>query len=156
MVSGSVAKDTLQLNEDTFWGQSPNRNHNENAKSVLKQVQQYIFNKDYTSAQKLAIPNWMSKGSHGAQYQAAGCVLLGFPGQRYDDEEAGQTDNARDVQGYVRSLDLSTATATTTYVIDGVTYTRTVFTSLEDNVTLMRLEASEAGNWTSTYALQHR
>jgi len=145
MVSGSVAKDTLQLNEDTFWGQSPNRNHNENAKSVLKQVQQYIFNKDYTSAQKLAIPNWMSKSSHGAQYQAAGCVLLGFPGQRYDDEEAGQTDNARDVQGYVRSLNLSTATATTTYVLDGVTYTRTVFTSFEDNVTLMRLEASEAG-----------
>lgn len=78
MVSGSVAKDTLQLNEDTFWGQSPNRNYNANAKAVLSQVQQYIFNKDYISAQKLAIPNWMSQGSHGAQYQAAGCVLIGF------------------------------------------------------------------------------
>ena len=145
MVSGSVAQDTLQLNEDTFWGQSPNANYNADAKGVLRQVQQYIFNKDYTAAQKLAIPNWMSKGSHGAQYQAAGCVLVGFPGQRYDDEEGGQTEGARDVQGYVRSLDLSTATATTTYVLDGVTYTRTVFTSLEDNVTVMRLEASEAG-----------
>lgn len=145
MVSGSVAVDTLQLNEDTFWGQSPNRNYNAGAKSVLAQVQQLIFNKDYVSAQQLAIPNWMSKGSHGAQYQAAGCVLVGFPGQRYDDEEAGQTAGSRDVQGYVRSLDLSNATATTTYVLDGVTYTRTVFTSLDDNVTLMRLEASEPG-----------
>lgn len=145
MVSGSVAKDTLQLNEDTFWGQSPNKNYNANAKQVLQQVQQYIFNKDYAAAQKLAIPNWMSQGSHGAQYQAAGCVLLGFPGHRYDDEEPGQTDGAVDAQGYVRSLDMNNATAVTTYVVNGVTYTRTVFTSLTDNVTLMRIEASEAG-----------
>lgn len=145
MVSGSVAKDTLQLNEDTFWGQSPNKNYNANAKQVLQQVQQYIFNKDYAAAQKLAIPNWMSQASHGAQYQAAGCVLVGFPGHRYDDEEAGQTDGATDAQGYVRSLDMNNATAVTTYVVNGVTYTRTVFTSFEDNVTVMRLEASEAG-----------
>lgn len=145
MVSGSVAVDTLQLNEDTFWGQSPNRNFNADARPVLSQVQQLIFNKDYVAAQKLAIPNWMSKVSHGAQYQAAGCVLVGFPGQRYDDEDLGQTADARDVQGYVRSLDMSDATATTTYVLDGVSYTRTVFTSFEDNVTVMRLEASEAG-----------
>lgn len=145
MVSGSVAKDTLQLNEDTFWGQSPNKNYNANAKQVLQQVQQYIFSKDYAAAQKLAIPNWMSQGSHGAQYQAAGCVLLGFPGHRYDDEEPGQTDGAVDAQGYVRSLDMNNATAVTTYVVNGVTYTRTVFTSLTDNVTLMRIEASEAG-----------
>ena len=145
MVSGSVAKDTLQLNEDTFWGQSPNKNYNANAKQVLQQVQQYIFNKDYAAAQKLAIPNWMSQGSHGAQYQAAGCVLLGFPGHRYDDEEPGQTDGAVDAQGYVRSLDMNNATAVTTYVVNGVTYTRTIFTSLTDNVTLMRIEASEAG-----------
>ena len=67
MVSGSVAVDTLQLNEDTFWGQSPNSNYNANAKTVLNQVRQHIFNKDYVSAQKLAIANWMSQGSHGAQ-----------------------------------------------------------------------------------------
>ncbi len=145
MVSGSVAKDTLQLNEDTFWGQSPNKNYNANAKNVLAQVQQLIFNKDYAAAQKLAIPNWMSQASHGAQYQAAGCVLLGFPGHRYDDEEPGRTEGAVDAQGYVRSLDMNNATAVTTYVVNGVTYTRTVFTSLTDNVTLMRIEASEAG-----------
>ena len=121
MVSGSVAKDTLQLNEDTFWGQSPNRNYNANAKNVLAQVQNLIFQKDYAAAQKLSIPNWMSQASHGAQYQAAGCVLLGFPGHRYDDEEPGQTSDAIDAQGYVRSLDMNNATAVTTYV--AVSYT---------------------------------
>ena len=158
MVSGGVAKDTLQLNEDTFWGQSPNRNHNAKAKEVLAQVQQYIFNKDYVAAQKLAIPNWMAPKSHGAQYQAAGCLLIGFPGHRYDDEEAGQSAGAKDVQAYVRSLDMSNATAVTTYVADGVTYTRTVFTSLDDNVTVMRIEASEKGklNFNVCYAAPNK
>ena len=145
MVSGGVAKDTLQLNEDTFWGQSPNRNYNANAKNVLSQVQQYIFNQQYTEAQQLAIPNWMAPKSHGATYQAAGCVLVGFPGHRFDDEEAGHTEGAVDAQGYVRSLDMNNATAVTTYVVNGVTYTRTIFTSLADNVTVMRIEASEPG-----------
>lgn len=145
MVSGSVAVDTLQLNEDTFWGQSPNSNHNADAQGVLNQVRKYIFDKDYVSAQKLAIPNWMSKGSHGSQYQAAGCVLVGFPGHRYDDEEPGATDDARDAQAYVRDLDLARAVATTSYIVNGVTYTREVFTSFDDNVTLMRIEASEPG-----------
>lgn len=145
MVSGSVAMDTIQLNEDTFWGQSPNSNHNPNARNVLDQVRSLIFNKDYADAQKLAIPNWMSTKSHGAQYQAAGCVLIGFPGHRYSDEEAGATRDAKDVQAYIRDLDMSKAVATTTYVANGVTYTRTVFTSFSDNVTVIRLEASEPG-----------
>lgn len=145
MVSSSVAIDTLQLNEDTFWGQSPNSNHNPKAKSVLNEVRNLIFKKDYVAAQKLAIPNWHSTTSHGAQYQAAGCVLVGFPGHRYNDEEAGATDDARDVQAYVRDLDMSKAVVTTSYVANGVTYTREVFTSFADNVTIMRIEASEAG-----------
>ena len=154
MVSGTVAKDTLQLNEDTFWGQSPNRNHNANAKGVLSQVQQLIFQGKYEEAQKLAIPNWMSTASHGATYQAAGCVLVGFPGHRFNDEEIGQTDGAVDAQAYVRSLDMNNATAVTSYVIDGVTYTRTTFSSFDDNVTIMRLEASEEGklNFNVNYA----
>ncbi|MDE5749414.1 MAG: glycoside hydrolase N-terminal domain-containing protein, partial [Duncaniella sp.] len=145
MVSGSVACDTIQLNEDTFWGQSPNSNHNADAHGVLKRVQELIFNKDYATAQKLAIPNWMSKGSHGAQYQAAGCVLLGFPGHRYDDAENGATDGATDAEAYVRDLDMAKAVATTTYEVNGVTYTREVFTSFADNVTIVRLTSSEPG-----------
>ncbi len=145
MVSGSVAVDTIQLNEDTFWGQSPNANHNSKARSVLSSVRDLIFKKNYTDAQKTAIPNWMSQGSHGAQYQAAGCLLLGFPGHRYSDEERGAADNAHDAQAYVRDLDLAKAVATTSYVVDGITYTREVFSSFVDNVTVIRLEASEPG-----------
>lgn len=145
MVSGGVAVDTIQLNEDTFWGQSPNANYNSEAKGVLARVRELIFDKDYVSAQKLAIPAWMSKGSHGAQYQGAGCVLVDFPGHRFNDEEAGATDDARDAQAYLRELDLAKAVATTSYIVNGVTYTREIFTSLADDVTIMRITASEPG-----------
>ena len=145
MHSGGVACDTLQLNEDTFWDQGPNTNYNANAKNVLKQVQNGIFAKNYASVQDLAVKNWMSQGSHGASYRAAGVVLLGFPGQRFDYTEQAQTSDAVDAQGYVRYLDMNTATSHVDYHVDGVGYKRTVFTSFKDNVTVVRLEADQAG-----------
>lgn len=145
MHSGSVACDTLQLNEDTFWDQGPNSNYNANALGVLKQVQQGILSKDYASVQNLAVNNWMSQGSHGASYRAAGVMLIGFPGQRFDDMEGAQTENAADAQGYVRYLDMNTATSNVEYHVKNVGYKRTVFTSFKDNVTVVRLEADQAG-----------
>lgn len=145
MHSGSVACDTLQLNEDTFWDQGPNTNYNANVFGVLREVQQGIFNKDYASVQNLAVTNWMSQGSHGASYRAAGVVLLGFPGQRFDDMESAQTSDAVDAQGYVRYLDMNTATSNVEYHVKGVGYKRTVFTSFKDNVTVVRLEADQTG-----------
>ena len=62
----------------------------------------------------------MSQGSHGASYRAAGVVLLGFPGQRFDDMESAQTSDAVDAQGYVRYLDMNTATSNVEYHVKGV------------------------------------
>ena len=145
MHSGGVATDTLQLNEDTFWDEGPNENYNANALGVLKQVQNGIFSKNYASVQDLAVTNWMSKGSHGASYRAAGEVLISFPGQRFDDEEPAATTNATDAEGYVRYLNMDSATSIVRYNIDGTDYKRTVFSSFSDNVTVVRLEASELG-----------
>lgn len=154
MHSGGVACDTLQLNEDTYWDQGPNKNYNANACDVLKEVQQGIFNKNYASVQDLAVRNWMSQNSHGASYRAGGVVLLGFPGQRFDDIESAQTDDAVDAQGYVRYLDMNTATSNVEYHVNDVGYKRTVFTSFKDNVTVIRLEADQTGelNFNVCYA----
>lgn len=145
MHSGGIACDTLQLNEDTFWDQGPNENYNSDAMQVLDAVRKGIFSKDYASVQDQAVTHWMSKASHGAAYRAAGEVLLSFPQHRYDDEEPGAYADARDVEGYVRYLDLNTATSHVVYHVNGVDYKRTVFTSLVDNVIVVRLESSQAG-----------
>ena len=154
MHSGGVAKDTLQLNEDTFWDSSPNENYNANAKSVLSQVQNAIFAKNYASVQQTAVTNWMSQGSHGASYRATGVMLIGFPGQEYNGQEAGADLGAKMASNYVRWLNMADGTSNVTYTIDGVNYTRSVFTSFKDNVTIVRLTASEAGklNFNLSYA----
>ena len=82
------------------------------------------------------------------------CARRISPATRFNDEEGGATAGSKDVQAYVRDLDMSRAVATTSYVADGVTYTREVFSSFDDNVTIMRLTASEPGrlNFNVSYA----
>lgn len=150
MVSGTVAQDTIQLNEDTYWSGSPYCNDNADAINYLQPVRDLIFAGNYAEGQKMAMENMIAKRAetgHGMSYSSIGRLLLTFPGQH----EATEIDKSAngitgtDVSDYYRELDLNTATAKTTYKHDGVTYTRTVFTSFADNVIIVRLEASEAG-----------
>jgi len=65
-------------------------------------------------------------------YQPFGDLRLTFPGH----EKA---------QDYRRELDLDTAIATTTYRVDGVTYTRQAFASYPDQVIIVRIECDQPG-----------
>lgn len=153
MVSGSVAQDTIQLNEDTFWSGSPYNNYNENCLTYLPQMRDGIQSgteEGYVKAQKLALKYLVadkSQTSHGQIYESVGRLLLTFPGQTFVDEMAknGNTKHPSTVRNYRRWLDLENATAGVSYECKGVKYTRTVFTSFKDNVTVVRLTASKAG-----------
>lgn len=153
MVSGSVAQDTIQLNEDTFWSGSPYNNYNENCLTYLQQMRDGIQSgteEGYVKAQKLALKYLVadkSQTSHGQIYESVGRLLLTFPGQTFVDEmvKNGNTKHPSTVKNYRRWLDLENATAGVSYECKGVKYTRTVFTSFKDNVTVVRLTASKAG-----------
>lgn len=136
MVSGSVEQDTIQLNEDTFWSGSPYNNCNQYALKYLKQIRKAINEERYPEAQQLALKYIVADRQvtgHGMIYESVGRMLLTFPG------------HGSKVRQYRRELDLQTATATTSYVADGVKYERTVLTSLSDDVTIIRLTASKKG-----------
>lgn len=153
MVSGSVAQDTIQLNEDTFWSGSPYNNYNENCKTYLQQMRDGLqkgTQDGYIEAQKLALKYMVadrSKTSHGQIYESVGRLLLTFPGQTFSDEIAknGNVSNPISVTNYKRWLNLKDATVGVSYECDGVKYARTVFTSFKDNVTVIRLTADQAG-----------
>lgn len=153
MVSGSVAQDTIQLNEDTFWSGSPYNNYNKNCLAYLQQMRDGIQSgteEGYVKAQKLALKYLVadkSQTSHGQIYESVGRLLLTFPGQTFVDEmvKNGNTKHPSIVKNYKRWLDLENATAGVSYECKGVKYTRTVFTSFKDNVTVVRLTASKAG-----------
>lgn len=101
MVSGSVAQDTVQLNEDTFWSGSPYNNSNENCKTYLQQMRDGIqkgTQEGYAEAQKLALKYMVADKtttSHGQLYESVGRMLLTFPGQTFSGETAksGNTES---------------------------------------------------------------
>ena len=120
MVYGGTEREELQLNEETFWAGSPYANNNPNARYVLPVIRQLIFEGKNREAQNLVDANFFS-GRHGMCYLPMGSLFLDFEGH----------DRATD---FYRDLDLSDATATTRYKIDGVDYIRTVFASFADSV----------------------
>ena len=136
MVYGIPGSDTIQINEDSFWSGSPYQNTNPEAKKYLKEIQKDIDQANYIDAQKLALAHIIGDRkitSHGQVYQSVGNLVLNFPGHEK-------------FQDFYRDLDLSTAVATTKYTVDGVEYTREAFTSLTDQLIIIRITASKPGS----------
>lgn len=136
MVYGGVTSDTIQINEDTFWAGSPYNNINPNAKAHLQEIRDCINRGDYEQAQRLAMSNItadINVTAHGMAYESLGNIVLDF-----------KTPKAAPT-AYSRTLDLTDAVARVSYTADGVGYNREIFTSLADNVLVMRLTASKGG-----------
>lgn len=108
MVSGSVAQDTILLNEDTFWSGSPYNNYNEKCQAYLQQMRDGIQSgtgEGYVKAQKLALKYLVadkSQTSHGQIYESVGRLLLTFPGQTFADEItiSGNMNQSSKVKNY--------------------------------------------------------
>jgi alpha-L-fucosidase 2 len=132
MVYGNPTKEEIQLNDNTLYSGSPNRNDNPNAKEALPLMRKLIFEGKFKEAQDLANEKFISKSSHGAAYQTIGSLRLHFQGH----------DQFSD---YYRDLDIENAIATTSYQVNGVVYKREVFTSFTDEVVVVRLTASKKG-----------
>ena len=130
MVYGNVLNETIQLNENTVWSGSPNRNDNPEALASLPEIRALIFDSRQKEAEQLANKVIISKKSHGQMFQPVGNLQLNFPAH------AQYTD-------YYRELDIERAVARTTYKVDGVTYSREVFASFADRVVVIHLTASK-------------
>ena len=130
MVYGGTETEEIQLNEETFWSGGPHNNNSTTSLQYLPQVRQLIFDGKEKEAEDL-INREFVKGPHGMRYLPLGSLTLQF--------------GHANVQDYQRELDLQTSVATTSYVCDGVKYTRRVFASLTDGVIMMHIKASRKG-----------
>lgn len=131
MIYGGTEREELQLNEETFWAGSPYSNNNLNARYLLPVIRQLIFEGKNREAQSLVDANFFS-GRHGMCYLPMGSLFLDFKGH----------ERATD---FYRDLDLSNATATTRYKVDGIDYVRTVFASFADSVIIVHMQAGKEG-----------
>ncbi len=140
MVFAGAAEDRYQLNEDSLWCGKPHDYAHDGAAQYLSQIRQLLFEGKQREAEQLAMERFMSVPLGQMPYQPFGDVKLTFPG--HDKVEA-----------YRRELDLDTAIATTTYRLNGVTYTRQAFASFPDQVIVIRLECDKPGALGFTAAL---
>jgi hypothetical protein len=139
MVVGGVAQERIQLNEDTLWAGGPYNPANPDALGALPQVRELIFAGRYRDAHNLIGQKMMARPLTQMPYQCVGDLLLPFP-------------DANVVMDYRRDLNLDTAVATVTYTINGVRYTREVFSSPVDQVIVIRLKAGSPGKVCVTYS----
>ncbi len=131
MVYGGTDTEEIQLNEETFWSGSPHDNNSPEAKAHLQEVRDSVFAGKEAGAHTI-IDRYFFKGPHGMRFLPMGSLKLKF-----------RTNG--EVSDYRRSLDLSTAIATTQYRIGDVAYERNCFASQADRVIIINLRVSQPG-----------
>ncbi len=141
MVFGGVARERLQLNEDTLYAGGPYDPSNPEALQALPQVRRLVFEGKYLDAQNLAQEKMMARPIRMPSYQTVGDLRVTFGPSSFAD-------------GYQRDLDLDTAIASVRYRQDGVTYTREMFASAVDQVVVLRITADRPGAITAAFAYE--
>jgi len=137
MVFGKVSDERIQLNEDTLWDGYPRDTTNPEALAALPEVRRLLFEGKNAEATKLAGEKMMGRPQGVKSYQSLGDLHLQFA-------------HAGNVTEYRRSLSLDTGVAGTTYIVDGVRFTREVFASTPDNVIVIHIAADKPASITCT------
>jgi len=132
MIFGGASREHLQLNEGTLWAGGPYDPNNTNALAALPEARQLVFDGKYDDAFKVVGEKMMATPIREMPYETLGDLYLDF------------STNAP-VEGYRRDLNLDTAVATVSYVVNGVHFKRELFASSVDQVIVIRLTADQPG-----------
>ena len=139
-VHGGISSDRLQFNEKTLWTGGPQSTHNgaqgydfglpaETRLPALETVRAQLAEGGQMSPQEVADKLGHKITAYG-NYQSFGELVLEFSGHD-------------SVSEYRRALDLRTATASVSYITNGVRYTRKYFASHPDQVIAVHLQADK-------------
>lgn len=128
MVFGDPLNERYQMNEETLWAGYPKDCTNPKAKEALPHIRQAIDKGDYAKAGELWKKN--AQGPYTARYLPLSDFYIRM-------QQVGE------VQNMYRDLNISNATATVKFEMDGVNYTRTSFISYPDQVMVVRLESDK-------------
>lgn len=132
MVYGGVNQEQIQFNEETLWTGEPHDYSHKDAGKHLDQIRQLLFEGKQKEAQDLAGKVFMSEPLHQKAYQPFGDLIINFHGHQ-------------NYSNYKRELDLTRALHTTSYQVDGITYSREVFISKPDDLIAIKISSDKAG-----------
>ena len=130
MIFGGVSEELIQLNESSLWSGGPvPQSINPDAAQYLPQIRKILLEEeDYAKATAVAKK---MQGLYTESYLPLGDLVIKY---KFKDTVTS---------AYSRELNLKNATSTAHFVIDGVEYTRQVFSSAPDQVIVVRLTSSK-------------
>ena len=140
MIFGTVDKETIPLNINTFWAGSPHNYSNSDAYKSLPEIRRLLFSGKEMEATVFAGKTFMGDPRYQAAYQPLGELQLIFPlkpGNEY----------------YKRSLDLNHGISTVIFRNRGVTFKRETFVSNPDHLMVVHLTADKPGQLTFDLSL---
>ncbi len=132
MVFGGVARERIQLNEESVWDGYPRDRINPQALAALPEVRRLLFENRNAEASQLAEERMLAVPCGILPYQPLGDLWL--------DQDLPGTPT-----GYRRALDLEQALASVGFEAGGVAFQREIFVSAPSNVIVIRLSASRPG-----------
>jgi alpha-L-fucosidase 2 len=140
MIFGRTDTELIQLNEQTLWTGGPvNLNPNPDAPKYLQPVREALFKDSIGQAVRLLKK---MQGPDTEMYQPLGDIII------------RQQLNG-DITDYTRALNITDAISTTRFTVNGVNYSREMFSSAPDQVIVMKLKASKAKSLSFAVDIRH-
>lgn len=153
MVFGNVARERIQLNEETLWSGGQRDRNNPDTLKHLPELRRLINEGRLTQAHRLAADALAGVPDIMRFYEPLGDLYFNFDHPGVNNEAASgslaQADTEQTLSSHIalsdyrRSLDLRTATATVSYTLGGIEYRREHLASAPDRAVAIRLGASQ-------------
>src|SRR5690606_35177080 len=140
MPNGNVQDESIVLNEISMWSGSPQDPNNDQAHLYVEEIQKLLFEGKNDLAEALVNKHFVCKGQGSGHGNVANVPYGCF-------QNVGFLHFLHFIEGtatnYRRTLDLSSAKATTSFDVDGTTFLREYFTSFDKNVGVVRLSSNK-------------
>lgn len=151
MIFGDPNNDRVILNEKTLWSGGVQDADREDANQYLEEIQKLLLNGNNKEAEALLQEHFVSKGvgsgygnganEHYGSYQTLGDLFITW------------RDTLVEYTDYSRMLDLEHAIASTNWKRNGVEFTQEAFSSIADDVMVIKFSASKSNQLSFTVGL---
>lgn len=154
MIMGNPNTDRIILNEKSLWSGGVQDADRENAHKYLPEIQALLLKGDNKAAQDLLQEHFVSKGK-GSGYGSGANEPYGSY-QTLGDLWISWHDTLSELSSYKRVLDIESAVASTSWERNGVRYSQEAFTSIADDVLVVKLSASKGNKISFSTSLSRK